>query len=202
MEFPHCYAANVVLFSEREEAQGVYVVLDGEVRLSMNSTDGKRLSLRIAKKGDILGLSSTLSGNPYEVTAETLYPARIAPITRRDFLNFLARHPEVYQAVTEELSRHVSMAFEQLRTVALSSSAPEKLARLLLEWSDSGQTTMECGSKVRFSMTHEEIGQFIGASRETVTRTLSTFKTHRLVAFQGSMLTIPSRTALASYAGA
>jgi CRP/FNR family transcriptional regulator len=202
MEFPHCYAANVVLFSEREEAQGVYVVLDGEVRLSMNSTDGKRLSLRIAKKGDILGLSSTLSGNPYEVTAETLYPARIAPITRRDFLNFLARHPEVYQAVTEELSRHVSMAFEQLRTVALSSSAPEKLARLLLEWSDSGQTTKECGSKVRFSMTHEEIGQFIGASRETVTRTLSTFKTHRLVAFQGSMLTIPSRTALASYAGA
>jgi CRP/FNR family transcriptional regulator len=202
MEFPHCYAANVVLFSERDEAQGVYVVLDGEVRLSMNSTDGKRLSLRIAKKGDILGLSSTLSGNPYEVTAETLYPARIAPITRRDFLNFLARHPEVYQAVTEELSRHVSMAFEQLRTVALSSSAPEKLARLLLEWSDSGQTTMECGSKVRFSMTHEEIGQFIGASRETVTRTLSTFKTHRLVAFQGSMLTIPSRTALASYAGA
>ena len=202
MEFPHCYAANVVLFSERDEAQGVYVVLDGEVRLSMNSTDGKRLSLRIAKKGDILGLSSTLSGNPYEVTAETLYPARIAPITRRDFLNFLARHPEVYQAVTEELSRHVSMAFEQLRTVALSSSAPEKLARLLLEWSDSGQTTMECGSKVRFSMTHEEIGQFIGASRETVTRTLSNFKTRRLVAFQGSMLTIPSRTALASYAGA
>ena len=61
---------------------------------------------------------------------------------------------------------------------------------------------MECGSKVRFSMTHEEIGQFIGASRETVTRTLSTFKTRRLVAFQGSMLTIPSRTALASYAGA
>ena len=104
--------------------------------------------------------------------------------------------------MTEELSRHVSMAFEQLRTVALSSSAPEKLARLLLEWSDSGQTTMECGSKVRFSMTHEEIGQFIGASRETVTRTLSTFKTRRLVAFQGSMLTIPSRTALASYAGA
>jgi CRP/FNR family transcriptional regulator len=51
-------------------------------------------------------------------------------------------------------------------------------------------------------MTHEEIGQFIGASRETVTRTLSTFKTRRLVAFQGSMLTIPSRTALASYAGA
>jgi CRP/FNR family transcriptional regulator, cyclic AMP receptor protein len=202
MEFPHCYAANVVLFSEKQEAEGLFVVLDGEVRLSINSTDGKRLSLQIAKKGEILGLSSTLSGRPYEFTAETLYPAKIAPITRRDFLNFLGRHPEAYHAVTEELSRHVSMVCEQLRTVALSSSAPEKLARLLLEWSESDHPATDCGSRVRFSMTHEEIGEFIGASRETVTRTLSTFKTRRLVAFQGSMLTIPSRTALASYAGA
>ncbi len=202
MQFPHCYAANVVLFSEKQKAEALFVVLDGEVRLSINSTDGRRLSMRIARKGEILGLSSAISGRPHEVTAETLYPAKIAPIDRQDFLNFLARHPEAYQAVTEELSRHVSMVCEQLRTVALSSSAPEKLARLLLEWTDSGQTTKESGSRVRFSMTHEEIGEFIGASRETVTRTLSTFRTRRLVAFQGSMLTIPSRTALATYAGA
>lgn len=202
MEFPLTYAANVIVFAEREAAKGLYVVLDGEVRLSINSNEGKRLSLRIARKGDILGLASTLSGNPYETTAETLYPAKIAPIPREVFLKFLSRHPEVYQTVTEELSRDVAMACEQLRTVALSSSAPEKLARLLLEWSDPGHTATETGSRVRFSMTHEEIGEFIGASRETVTRTLSTFKTRRLVAFQGSMLTIPSRTALRSYAGA
>jgi len=51
-------------------------------------------------------------------------------------------------------------------------------------------------------MTHEEIGEFIGASRETVTRTLSTFRHRQLVAFNGSMMTIPSRMALATYAGA
>ena len=87
------------------------------------------------------------------------------------------------------------MACEQLRTVGLASTAPEKLARLLLDWSENGQTT-ECGTRFRFSLTHEEIGEFIGASRETVTRTLSVFKSRRLVAFQGSMLTIPSRVAL------
>ncbi len=200
MEFPQSYGANVVLFAERQPSKGIFVVLDGEVRLSMNSSEGRRLSLRIARKGEILGLSSALSGRPYEFTAETLYPAKIALISRQDLMNFVTRHPEVYPAVIEELSRHVTLACDQLRTVALSASAPEKLARLLLDWSDD--KSKESGGRVRFSMTHEEIGEFIGASRETVTRTLSTFRTRQLVAFQGSMLTINSRTGLASFAGA
>jgi len=202
MQFPSSYAPNVVLFSEKDPAQGVFVVLEGEVKLSLNSSDGRRLSLAIARKGEILGMASTLAGSPYDVTAETVYPAKVAHIGRRDFLNFLARHPEAYQAVIEELSRSVTRACDQLRTVGLSATAPEKLARLLLDWSDNGQAT-ECGGRrFRFSMTHEEIGEFIGASRETVTRTLSTFRHRRLVDFKGSMITIPNRNALANYAHA
>jgi CRP/FNR family transcriptional regulator len=201
MEYPSPYAANVVLFTEGEPVRALFVILEGEVRLSINSSDGRRLSLRIARRGDIIGLSSTLSGFPYDMTAETLCTSKIAPIERREFLNFLARHPDAYQAVTEEMARHMTIACSQLRTLGLSSSAPEKLARLLLEWSDLGQATGS-GSCLRFSLTHEQIGDFIGASRETVTRTLSKFKNSHLVAFQGSTMTIPSRAALADYAHA
>lgn len=201
MEFPHSYGPNVVLFAEKEASRGVFIVLEGEVRLSINSTDGKRLSLRIARKGDILGLSSALTGNSYEMTAETLYPAKVGHVGRSEFHAYLARHPQVYPIVTEELSRQMVMACEQLRTVCLSASAPEKLARLLLEWSETDQGS-DSGGRVRFSLTHEEIGEFIGASRETVTRTLSNFRHRHLVSFRGSMLEIPSRTALASYANA
>lgn len=197
---PSSYPANYVLYSEKEESRGIYIVLEGEVKLSINSNDGRRLSLRIARKGEILGLTAALSGQPYEMTAETVFPAKLYPIGKREFLGFVMRHPEVYQVFSEELTREFTMACEQLRTVGLSSSAPEKLARLLLEWSESGQA-VEQGVKFRFSMTHEQIGEFIGASRETVTRTLSTFKSRRLVSFQGSTLTIPSKAALASYAG-
>jgi len=199
MTFPSSYPAGMILFSEKDPAPGLYVILEGEVKLSMNSSDGRRLILRIAKKGEILGLASALSGKPCEMTAETLYPAKIAPVLRRDFMNFLSRHTEVYQAVTEELSRDYTMACEQLRTVGLAGSAPEKLARLLLEWSENGKTT-ECGVHFRFPLTHGEIGEFIGASRETVTRTLSVFKSRHLVAFNGSTLTIPNKSALENYA--
>ncbi|HEX4284598.1 MAG TPA: Crp/Fnr family transcriptional regulator [Terracidiphilus sp.] len=197
---PSSYPANFVLFSEKEDARGVYIVLEGEVKLSINSSDGRRLSLRIARKGDILGLTSALSGQPYEVTAETVFPAKLVPIGRREFLGFVMRHPEAYQIFSEELTREFTMACEQLRTVGLASSAPEKLARLLLEWSEKGQA-FDQGAKFRFSMTHEQIGEFIGASRETVTRTLSTFKSRQLVSFHGSTLTIPNKAALANYAG-
>ena len=200
MEHPTAYPASMMLFSEKDPAQGVFVVLEGEVKLSINSSDGRRLILRIAKKGEILGLESALSGQASEMTAETLYPCKIARIARRDFLGFMARHPEAYKIVTEELGRQIGMACAQLRTVALSSSAPEKLARLLLEFGQNGQST-EAGTRFRFSLTHEEIGEFIGTSRETVTRTLSAFKTRHLVDFKGSTLTIPNKTALASYAG-
>jgi len=199
MTFPSTYPSGMILFSEKDPAPGIYIVLEGEVKLSMNSSDGRRLILRIARKGEILGLASALSGKPCEMTAETLYPARIAPIVRKDFLNFLSRHPEAYQTVTEELSRDYTMACEQLRTVGLSNSAPEKLARLLLEWSQNGKTT-DGVVHFRFPLTHGEIGEFIGASRETVTRTLSVFKSRHLVAFHGSTLSIPSKAALESLA--
>lgn len=200
MEFPTLYQPGQLLFSEKSVPAGVFIVVSGEVKLSINSSEGKRLILSIAKAGEVLALSSVLSGMPSEMTAEILYPSRIAIIERDQFLGFMARHPEVYPLVTQELSVQYKIACEQLRTVALAGSAPEKLARLLLDWSETGQKT-GAGLRFRFSLTHEEIGEFIGASRETVTRTLSSFKSRRLVAFHGSMLEIPSRVALENVAG-
>lgn len=199
LESPTHYETGTILFSEQESPSGVFLILEGEVKLSMNSSDGRRLILRIARAGEMLGLTSALCASPSEVTAEILYSARIIAIPRREFHSFLMRHTDAYQVVTEELSRELTKACEQLRTVGLSSSAPEKLARLLLDWSQNGQTT-ENGTRFRFCLTHEEIGECIGASRETVTRTLSTFKLRRLVAFNGSTLTIPNRRALEHYA--
>jgi CRP/FNR family transcriptional regulator len=193
------YPAGRILFAERDNPIGVYLVLEGEVKLSINSSDGRRLILRLAKKGEILGLASTFSGKAYEITAETLYPCKLMHVGRAEFLGFLMRHPEAYQTLSEELGREFTLACEQLRTVGLSSSAPEKLARLLLEWSERGQAT-ESGTRFRFSLTHGEIGEFIGASRETVTRTLTIFKSRRLVMFNGSTLTIPNRAALEDFA--
>jgi CRP/FNR family transcriptional regulator len=198
---PTLYPAGAMLFSETEPAAGIVIVAEGEVKLSINSSDGHRLSFHIAKAGEVLGLSSTLSGGAYEMTAEVLYPARIAHVTRQVFLQFLTRHPEAYQTVARDMVRSYNLACGQLRMVGLSATVPERLARLLLGWSEPSQKPAT-GSRCRLSLTHEEIGEFIGASRETVTRTLTSFKNRHLVAQHGCTLTIPSRDALESYAAA
>ncbi len=197
---PSTYPTGTTIFAETQTTSGIYVVVEGEVKLSINSADGHRLSFRIARAGEILGLSSTLSGAAYEMTADTLYPAKIAHIERPVFLHFLSSHPAVYQAVAREMARTYYAACEQLRMVGLSASVPQRLARLLLEWSDEPGQKPERAARCRLSLTHEQIGEFIGASRETVTRTLSSFKNRHLVAQHGCTLTIPSRVALESYA--
>ena len=78
MEFPTLYQPGVQLFSEKSLPTGIFIVVSGEVKLSINSSEGKRLILSIAKAGEVLGLSSVLSGLPSEMTAEIQYPARIA----------------------------------------------------------------------------------------------------------------------------
>jgi len=198
---PASYPAGALLFLEKQDPRGVFVLCEGQVKLSISSSAGKTLILRIAKPGEILGLMATMAGVPYEVTAETLHPCRVAFVRRDDFLRFVAKNTEAYQGAVKQLSTLYNGACEQLRTVGLSASAPEKLARLLLNWSTEVQDTKQ-RTQVKLPLTHEEIAEFIGTTRETVTRTLSEFKSRNLVALEGSTLMISNRPALESISGA
>lgn len=186
------YPAGAVLFLENQDSRGIFVLCAGEVKMSITSSAGKTLILRIAKAGEILGLMSTMSGTPYEVTAETLQPCQVAFVRRDDFLCFVSKHPEGYQGAIRQLSKNYSDACQQLRTVALCASAPEKLARLLLDWSADSKHN----GQIKIPLTHEEIAEFIGTTRETVTRTFSEFKSRKVVVQQGSTLKICDRPAL------
>lgn len=192
------YPKGAVLFVEKQEARGIYVLCEGKVKLSISSAEGKVLIMRIARAGELLGLMAAMAGLPFEVTAETIHPCQVAFVRRDDFLRFLAKHPEASQNVVKQMSSQYRGACEQLRTVGLSASAQEKLARLLLSWTEGLQQTKE-GMRIKLPLTHEEIAEFIGTTRETVTRTLSDFKVRHLVTISGSTLMIPNREALETF---
>lgn len=194
------YPAGAVLFLEKQDPRGVFVLCAGEIKLSISSSEGRTLILRIARPGEILGLMAVMTDKPYEVTAETLHPCQIAYVRREEFRRFVAKHPEASQGVIRQLSSLYQGACDQLRTVGLSTSAPEKLARLLLDWSAGDKKTKE-GTQVKLPLTHEEIAEFIGTTRETVTRTLSEFKHRQLVALNGSTLMISNREVLEAIGG-
>jgi len=192
----HCqYPEHTVLFNEKQQPRGAWMICEGQVKLSVSSSEGKVLTLRVAQPGEIVGLSEAMLGNPYEFTAETLYPCKIAFIRREDLLRFLAQHPQAYRCIAEELTSQFHSACEQLRTLGLAASVPGRLARLILDWGANGQQVSE-GTRIRVPLTQEQIAEFIGTTRETVSRTLSDFRQRKLVMREGSMLMIPSKTAL------
>lgn len=193
------HEANTVLFTEEQAPSQILFLLTGQVKLSMNSSAGRRMILGIANPGETLGLASALSDSTYDVTAETICPCRVASLCRNHFLEFLTRHPAAYKNVVRELSIDCARAREQVRTLGIAVTAPARLARLLLEWCADGQKTKD-GTRFLCSLTHGEIGEYIGASRETVTRIFSEFRYRDLLESRGSTLIISNRRALEIYA--
>ena len=201
VKYASAYPQGAVLFVEGQAPRGVYIVCSGRVKLSTTSREGKTLILRIAQAGEVLGLHATVSGRPYELTGETLQPCQLDFIRRDDFLRFLQHHGDACLNAAQHLSQNCQDAYEMIRSLGLSHSVGEKLARLLLEWASDGENTKD-GIRIKVSLTHEEIAQLIGTSRETVTRVLSEFREKKFAQLRGSTLMIMDRPGLERLVGA
>lgn len=188
------YPKSAVLFIEGQQPRGVFVLCTGKVKLSTTSTEGKTLITQISNAGDVLGLNAAISNHPYEVTAEMVEPGQANFISREALLQFLKQYGEVALRVAEQLSRNYYSAYEELRTLGLTSSPAEKLARLLLSWCrEQGSNDQP---QVKLTLTHEEIAEMIGTTRETVSRVFADFKKKQLVQVKGSSLIIRNKRGL------
>jgi CRP/FNR family transcriptional regulator, cyclic AMP receptor protein len=201
IKYATAYPQGAVLFVEGQAPRGVYIICSGRVKLSTTSRDGKTLILRIAEAGEVLGLHATVSGKAYELTAESLQPCQLDFIRRDDFLKFLQNHGDACLHAAQHLSQNCQSAYEMIRSLGLSHSVSEKVARLLLEWANDGDTTKD-GIRIKVSLTHEEIAQLIGTSRETVTRVLGEFRDKNLAQLHGSTLLIRNKAGLEKLVGA
>jgi len=191
------YPKGATLFVEGQAPRGVFILCSGRVKLSTSAGDGKTLILRISDSGEVLGLPATITGKPYELTADVIEPAQVNFISREKFLNFLRENGEAALRVAQQLSETYHSAVAEMRSISLSHSAAEKLARCLLDMcADQDGKTGEI--RFKLTLTHEEIAQMIGASRETVTRLFTDFKKKQLLHVAGSTLTIRSKAGLES----
>jgi CRP/FNR family cyclic AMP-dependent transcriptional regulator len=189
------YPKGATLFVQGQTGRGVFILCTGHVKLSTSSADGKALILKIAEPGDILGLPATVSGKPYEASADVLEPCQANFISRADFLSFLRENGDAALRVAQELSGKYQAALDELKNIGLSHSASEKLARFLLDWA-ARQKQDKDSTRGTLTLTHEEIAQMIGASRETVTRLFADFKKKNLLEIKGSSFTIKDKPGL------
>jgi CRP/FNR family transcriptional regulator, cyclic AMP receptor protein len=115
------------LFGEGRQSRGVFLLCQGRAKLSVCSEGGKRLMLRVAGPGEVLGLSATMSGKPYEVTAELLDNAQVAFVRRKDLLKFLKENQVACMQIVHLLSQDLHLAFDRVRTVGLMRTRRSRL---------------------------------------------------------------------------
>lgn len=187
--------AGAILFVEGQSPRGMFVICSGRVNLSTTSKEGKLLLLKTAESGEVLGLSATISGLGYEVTAETATPCQVSFVDRNHTLELMQTCSEFSMQAAQYLSRGFHEAYRDIHGLMLSKTSAGKLARLLLAQSPLPEPE---GPEIRIptTMTHEEMAHRIGASRETVTRLLTNLKRKHLIRLDGPTLVIRDRTAL------
>ncbi|MGO9271703.1 MAG: Crp/Fnr family transcriptional regulator [Terriglobia bacterium] len=117
MQLPSLAPEQSILFTEGEAPFGVFVLYSGAVELSVSSPGSRRFVLQVAEPGHVLGLTATVSGKPYAVTATAMTASKVGFLKRDEFLDFLHAHSEAAFRVAQMLSTNLNRTFEQVRSL-------------------------------------------------------------------------------------
>lgn len=193
------YPGGAILFVEGQTARGAMILCSGKVKLTTTSKEGKVLIFKMVEAGEVIGLSAMISGDAYQMTAETVGPCLVNFVDREALLRLMERSGELGLRSALAVSRDLQAACRDVHDLILARSSSGKLARLLLSCA-SRDVVPNQPVRIYSPVTHEEMAQRIGASRETVTRLLSNLKKKDLIRLEGSTLIIQDRNALEALA--
>ncbi len=187
------HGRGVVLFVEGEPVRGVYILRSGRATVSISSSDGRVVMLRIAEAGDVLGLNSVLRNGSYDATVKALEPCRTDFIPRAQLIELMEQSETGARAILKIVSRELTSLMEHAKLVLLPVTVNARMARLLLEWGKkNGSGTLQL-NKV---LTHEQIAQMICSSRETVTRLLANLSRQKVILVTSDIIVINDLLAL------
>jgi len=196
------HARGKVLFAEGEPARGLYILRTGRATVSIASSEGRVIMLRLAQPGDVLGLNSVLQNRSYDTTVKTLETCRPDFIARTELIDLMQQSHAIAQAILELLSRELSELTDRAKLLLLPHTVTGRLAKLLLEWSKENGSGTPAKVRVDRLLTHEEIAQMICSSRETVTRVLASLTKQQVIRVTTDSILICNRLALENIAEA
>ena len=188
---PRTLAAGSQVIRESEPGDLFFVILRGEVKVFVDSPDGREVVLSHLQAGDFFGEMALLENETRSASVTALTDCELAVLGRPEFFAVLGRDFSLTRKILQTLSSRLRKANEVIESMALLDVGG-RLARYLLRLADeSGQPPVE-GYFVVTRPTHQEIANSIGATRETVTRMLKQFESRKLIRTKGSMVWVPA----------
>jgi CRP-like cAMP-binding protein len=182
------YPAGTILFTPEDSGERLYILRQGLVDLFRLTSRGKRLVTRQILPGSVFGIMGLLGQSMQGNFAEAIEDSTICVITREDVVETLKQHPDITLRLLEIVGRRLRLIEERL-VEAVYSPVRVRLAHFLLTNADSA-------SGVLNNLTHEEIGDTIGAVRQTVTETLGLLRKQGLIQTKPKRIRIINRHGL------
>jgi len=186
------YPPGSVIFTEGDVPEGVHILESGTAILYGTTSQGRLIVAKTVHSGEFPGLNAVILGKPYLFSLKVTEPSRVAYVKRNDFLKFLDQSPEAATVIIRQLSNNYYDAQREVRTLSLSSNTVQRLARLLVLWIEDSDVNDDDEIWVSMDLTHQEIAQMVGASRETVSRVLARLTRSGVIEVKGHALRIPS----------
>ncbi len=188
---PRTCPAGSPIIRESEAGDLFFVILRGEVKIFVDSPDGREVVLSHLQTGDFFGEMALLEGETRSASVTALTDCELAVLARPDFFALLARDFSLTRKILQTLSARLRKANEVIESMALLDVGG-RLARYLLRLADeTGQPPVD-GFFVVTRPTHQEIANSIGATRETVTRMLKQFESRKLIRTKGQTVWVPA----------
>lgn len=158
----------------------IFLLKEGRVKISRLTEDGKELALDILGSGEVFGELEVLEGLPRDTMAEVLEDAAICVIKRSDFDTFIKSRPDLSIKLTKLIGFRLKRIERRIEDLVFRD-VPSRLAHLLLDLARETGVKERRGIRLQVKLTHQEIANLIGSTRETVSAILGDFKRRGLI---------------------
>jgi CRP/FNR family transcriptional regulator, cyclic AMP receptor protein len=188
------YRKNQVIFLEEETGNYMYLVLSGKVKVAKAGVGGKETILAIHRTGDFFGEMSLLDGKTAPATVSAMEDAKIISVSGTDFHKYLLHNEKVMQQIIQVLCARLRQVWQ---TQSLSSSTADARIRMgIYQLAKRHGIRDAHGTIIDLKITHQELAEMVGTSRETVTRVLTRLREQKIIEVDQRRITLIDSKAL------
>jgi len=164
-----------VIFSEGDPPDWLYIVVEGKIKITKISQDGKEIILEVIQPLDFFGGVAVLKGFPYPANGVAMEDSKLLKISRSHLMRILDRFPNLMHCMALQLGERMKGSHETLKNIALER-VESRIASLLLKLSDKAGAKVNDGIRIEMKLTKQDIAEMVGTTVETSIRTMSKFK--------------------------
>jgi len=189
-------SAGQPLFAKREDADAMFIVLGGRIKIFTHAAGRKRKTFAYLKRGEFFGEMSLVEGTTRTASAQAVEPSRLLLIRKRDFQRLLAHDPKLALYLLRTVCERLRRANEEIEGL-LFRNILGRVARVMLDLAKrSGEPLNGCGLVFKERYTQQELADLVGTTREPLTRALSSLRRAGLVGTHEGRYCVPDPSKL------